>query len=273
MEIIRFARNNIYRIGTNSTACAVSVPVGNTEMLELCRAIVKFEREGHTITSVMKLCSNGFDDSVNFRNLKEYALALKEKVQVIVEGEFKRYCASGACLKSPCKVNKTTYRVFDIVPIGEIGDDDEIMECYVNFEDSDCRKEIRLINLDEEDMDAACLDSTILDTFQHILNGGKVSNYGYWFCTDKSVVSLEDAIHFIKQRVFENHLKYAPEKIVSDFLQMELPKNVLQSKIEELIADKMNAMSREEFDILYSKYEKCSDCFGSYHYDVNSNLV
>ena len=227
MEIIRFARNNIYRIGTNGTACAVSVPVGDTEMLELCRAIVKLEREGHTITSVMKLCSNGFDDSVNFRNLKEYALALKEKVQVIVEGEFKRYCASGACLKSPCKVNKTTYRVFDIVPIGEIGDDDEIMECYVNFE----------------------------------------------FCTDKSVVSLEDAIHFIKQRVFENHLKYAPEKIVSDFLQMELPKNVLQSKIEELIADKMNAMSREEFDILYSKYEKCSDCFGSYHYDVNSNLV
>lgn len=108
MEIIRFARNNIYRIGTNSTACAVSVPVGDTEMLELCRAIVKLEREGHTITSVMKLCSNGFDDSVNFRNLKEYALALKEKVQVIVEGEFKRYCASGACLKSPCKVNKTT---------------------------------------------------------------------------------------------------------------------------------------------------------------------
>lgn len=112
-----------------------------------------------------------------------------------------------------------------------------------------------------------------MDTFQHILNGGKVSNYGYWFCTDKSVVPLEDAIHFIKQRVFENHLKYAPEKIVSDFLQMELPKNVLQSKIEELIADKMNAMSREEFDILYSKYEKCSDCFSSYHYDVNSNLV
>lgn len=34
MEIIRFARNNIYRIGTNSTACAVSVPVGDTEMLE-----------------------------------------------------------------------------------------------------------------------------------------------------------------------------------------------------------------------------------------------
>lgn len=200
MEIIRFARNNIYRIGTNGTACAVSVPVGDTEMLELCRAIVN-------------------------------------------------------------------------VPIGEIGDDDEIMECYVNFEDSDSRKEIRLINLEEEDMDVACLDSTILDTFQHILNGGKVSNYGYWFCTDKSVVSLEDAIHFIKQRVFENHLKYAPEKIVSDFLQMELPKNVLQSKIEELIADKMNAMSREEFDILYSKYEKCSDCFGSYHYDVNSNLV
>ena len=77
---------------------------------------------------------------------------------MIVEGEFKRYCASGACLKSPCKVNKTTYRVFDIVPIREIGDD-EIMECYVNFEDSDCRKEIRLINLDEEDMDVACLDS------------------------------------------------------------------------------------------------------------------
>ena len=36
MEIIRFARNNIYRIGTNGTACAVSVPVGDTEMLELC---------------------------------------------------------------------------------------------------------------------------------------------------------------------------------------------------------------------------------------------
>lgn len=71
MEIIRFARNNIYRIGTNGTACAVSVPVGDTEMLELCRAIVKLEGEGHTITSVMKLCSNGFDDSVNFRNLKE----------------------------------------------------------------------------------------------------------------------------------------------------------------------------------------------------------
>lgn len=116
MEIIRFARNNIYRIGTNGTACAVSVPVGDTEMLELCRAIVKLEREGHTITSVMKLCSNGFEDSVNFRDLKEYTLALKEKVHVI-------------------------------------------------FEDSDCRKEIRLINLDEEDMDVACLDSTILDTF------------------------------------------------------------------------------------------------------------
>lgn len=46
MEIIRFARNNIYRIGTNGTACAVSVPVGDMEMLELCRAIVKLEREG-----------------------------------------------------------------------------------------------------------------------------------------------------------------------------------------------------------------------------------
>ena len=117
MEIIRLARNNIYRISTNDGSCAVSVSVGDTEMLELCRAIVKLEREGHTITSAMKLCSNGFEDSANFRDLKEYTLALKEKVQVIVEGEFKRYCASGACLKSPCKVNKTTYRVFDIVPI------------------------------------------------------------------------------------------------------------------------------------------------------------
>ena len=97
MEIIRFARNNIYRIGTNGTACAVSVPVGDTEMLELCRAIVKLEREGHTITSVMKLCSNGFDDSVNFRNLKEYALALKEKVQVIVEGD-------SVCIKEFCSI-------------------------------------------------------------------------------------------------------------------------------------------------------------------------
>lgn len=118
MKIISFARNNIYRISTNDSACAVSVPIGDTEMLELCRAIVKLEREGHTITSAVKLCSNDFEDSVNFRNSKEYALALKEDTQVIVDGKFKRYCASGACLESPCKINKTTCRVFDIVSIG-----------------------------------------------------------------------------------------------------------------------------------------------------------
>ena len=112
MEIIRLARNNIYRISTNDGSCAVSVPVGDTEMLELCRAIVKLEREGHTITSAMKLCSNGFEDSVNFRNLKEYALALKENTQVIVDGKFKRYCASSACLESSCKINKNNLPCF-----------------------------------------------------------------------------------------------------------------------------------------------------------------
>lgn len=267
MKIISFARNNIYRISTNDSACAVSVPIGDTEMLELCRAIVKLEREGHTITSAVKLCSNDFEDSVNFRNSKEYALALKEDTQVIVDGKFKRYCASGACLESSCKINKTTFRVFDIVSIGEIGGNDTIDEYYINFDDNGIQKEIRVINLDEE------YDSAVLDTFQYILNGGKVSNYGYWFCTDKSVVSLEDAIYFVEWRVFKEHLKYAPENIVSGFLQMELPKNVLQSKIEELVANKMDAMSRDEFEKLYSKYDKYSDNFSSYHYDINGDLV
>ena len=84
---------------------------------------------------------------------------------------------------------------------------------------------------------------------------------------------MEDAIYFVERRVFKEHLKYAPENIVSGFLQMELPKNVLQSKIEELVADKMDTMSRDEFEKLYSKYDKYSDNFSSYHYDINGDLV
>lgn len=109
----------------------IAVAKDDNGAIELCRAIVRLEREGHIVQDVFAVSPNGVSVAMNLRGFKEFRQAEKEPETKVVDAMFRRYCASGAYLDSHCKVDLCSHRVFDVEICGAIADDDEIGECDV----------------------------------------------------------------------------------------------------------------------------------------------
>lgn len=103
------------------------VHIRNTEkniMMDLCRAIVKIERQHITITSVQKVCADGHRPRVAFRQSREYKAAQEERAGKILPAIYTSYWESGAEFSSACKLNYNTRRVFDIQNAGTASNND-----------------------------------------------------------------------------------------------------------------------------------------------------
>lgn len=107
----------------------IAVAKDDNGAIELCRAIVRLEREGHIVQDVFAVSPNGVSVAMNLRGFKEFRQAEKEPETKVVDAMFRRYCASGAYLDSHCKADLCSHRVFDVEICGAIADDDEIGEC------------------------------------------------------------------------------------------------------------------------------------------------
>lgn len=56
----------------------IAVTKDDAETIELCRAVVRLEREGHIVLDVFKVNPNGISTAMNLRDFEEFRQAEKE---------------------------------------------------------------------------------------------------------------------------------------------------------------------------------------------------
>lgn len=82
---------------------------------ELCRALVVLKRERYHIREVFELFEDGHTEKVYWYGRSQYIEALNAPHHISEDVSCYTYYASGMCLKTSCKLDCDTHRVFDIV--------------------------------------------------------------------------------------------------------------------------------------------------------------
>lgn len=107
----------------------VTVPRSSSDPIaELCRALVVLKRERYHIREVFKLSSDGHAEKVYWYGRSQYIEALNAPHHI--NGNVSCYTdyASGMRLKTPCKLDYDTHRVFDIVAPCNDEEDDVVVK-------------------------------------------------------------------------------------------------------------------------------------------------
>lgn len=169
----------------------IAVAKDDNGAIELCRAIVRLEREGHIVQDVFAVSPNGVSVAMNLRGFKEFRQAEKEPETKVVDAMFRRYCASGAYLDSHCKADLCSHRVFDIEICGAIADDDEIGECDVVLRGEDGEEhEYEAILLDDEGECSLEPDGMVFEAIQKACKEHTLPNF-FWECNDCDAKTLD----------------------------------------------------------------------------------
>lgn len=118
MQIIDMSQPGLFIVNTTTNAfivyAATDICQENEELMELCKAIVRLEREGRIVTSVQKLYPDGHRPRVSYRGTKEYKMAREGREDKIISATYVAYWDSGDISRVPCKVNRSTREVFDV---------------------------------------------------------------------------------------------------------------------------------------------------------------
>lgn len=148
-NIIPMSEPGLFVVNTTTTSYIVHVAADKFYdkeqiLLELCRAIVAIERQGHIVTSAQELHADGHHPRIAFRQSKQYQQAKKEQEDKIITATYITYWDSGASFESSCKVNMNTHEVFAIQSAGCPSDDDDCVGEYVSIDDVET--EVHLID-------------------------------------------------------------------------------------------------------------------------------
>ncbi len=148
MEIINMSNPGLYVVNTTTNSYVVYVSMKefreNEALEDLCRAIVRLEREGRIVTSVQKLYPDGHRPRVTYRKTAAYKRAKEERDDKIISALYVAYIDSGKITRVPCKVNLGTHEVFDIDFRKEDPGEAKCVLEYVQIYDS----EMPLFNID-----------------------------------------------------------------------------------------------------------------------------
>lgn len=148
MQIIDMSNPGLYVVNTATNSFIVYIAMREyceSEALKnLCRAVVRLEREGRIITSVQKLYPDGHRPRVAFRQTAEYKQAKEERDDKIISATYVAYLDSGAIIRTPCKVNLATREVSDADFACQHTEGAKCVFEYVKIYDS----EIPLYNID-----------------------------------------------------------------------------------------------------------------------------
>lgn len=107
----------------------VTVPRSSSDPIaELCRALVVLKRERYHIREVFKLSSDGHAEKVYWYGRSQYIEALNAPHHINENVSCYTDYASGMRLKTPCKLDYDTHRVFDIVAPCNDEEDDVVVK-------------------------------------------------------------------------------------------------------------------------------------------------
>lgn len=242
----------------------IAVTKDDNEAIELCRAIVRLDREGHIVQDVFAVNPNGVSVAINLRGFKEFRQAEKEPETKVVDAMFRRYCASGAYLDSYCKVDLCSHRVFDVEICGAIADDDEIGECDVVLHgENDEEYEYEAILLDDECECGLEPGGRVFEALKKACKVHALPDF-YWKCPDKDAKTLDDAYRYLKQGVLAEYLASADLDVLLTVLDKKTVSREPEYRLPELLMEKFKYMSVKKFDELYESYAKSSDNFTHY---------
>ena len=242
----------------------IAVTKDDNEAIELCRAIVRLEREGHVVQDVFEVNPNGVSVAMNLRGFKEFRQAEKEPETKVVDAMFRRYCASGAYLDSHCKVDLCSHRVFDVEICGAIADDDEIGECDVALRDEDGKEhEHEVILLDDECECGLEPGGLIFEAMKKACKEHTLPNF-FWKCPDKDAKTLDDAFRYLKQGVLAEYLASTDVDVLITVLGKRTVSQEPEYRFSELLMEKFKHMSAKKFNEMYESFAKSSDNFTHY---------
>lgn len=130
----------------------VTVPRSSSDPIaELCRALVVLKRERYHIREVFKLSSDGHAEKVYWYGRSQYIEALNAPHSINENVSCCTYYASGKCLKTPCKLDYDTHRVFDIVAPCNDDENNTVVKRSILLpsENDGTVREVQIFDLDE----------------------------------------------------------------------------------------------------------------------------
>lgn len=242
----------------------IAVAKDDNGAIELCRAIVRLEREGHIVQDVFAVSPNGVSVAMNLRGFKEFRQAEKEPETKVVDAMFRRYCASGAYLDSHCKADLCSHRVFDIEICGAIADDDEIGECDVVLRGEDGEEhEYEAILLDDEGECSLEPDGMVFEAIQKACKEHTLPNF-FWECNDCDAKTLDDALRHLKKCALAEYLSSSDADVLASVLDRKNVADEPAYRLFQMLMGKFKYMSIKKFDEMYESFAKSSDNFTHY---------
>lgn len=203
----------------------VTVPRSSSDPIaELCRALVVLKRERYHIREVFKLSSDGHAEKVYWYGRSQYIEALNAPHHI--NGNVSCYTdyASGMRLKTPCKLDYDTHRVFDIVAPCNDEEDDVVVKRSILLpsENDGTVREVQIFDLDERN---ECGELPDPQTIEGLYRGYKDRDM-YWMCADEKVIEPSDAVRYVRQRALAQYLTnsgHAGLLMEDDFEPLEEP--------------------------------------------------
>ena len=180
----------------------VTVPRSSSDPIaELCRALVVLKRERYHIREVFKLSSDGHAEKVYWYGRSQYIEALNAPHHINENVSCYMDYASGMRLKTPCKLDYDTHRVFDIVAPCNDEEDDVVVKRSILLpsENDGTVREVRIFDLDE------CGELPDPQTIEGLYRGYKDRDM-YWMCADEKVIEPSDAVRYVRQRALAQYL-------------------------------------------------------------------
>lgn len=191
---------------------------------ELCRALVVLKRERYHIREVFELFEDGHTERVYWYGRSQYIEALNAPHHISEDVSCYTYYASGVCLKTSCKLDCDTHRVFDIVaPYNDEEDDVVVKRSILLPPENDGEvREVLIFDLDERNESGDLPDPK---TIECLYRGYKDRDL-YWTCADDEVIEPSDAVRYVRQRALAQYLTdsgHAGLLMEDDFEPLEKP--------------------------------------------------
>ena len=183
----------------------VTVPRSSSDPIaELCRALVVLKRERYHIREVFKLSSDGHAEKVYWYGRSQYIEALNAPHHINENVSCYTDYASGMRLKTPCKLDYDTHRVFDIVAPCNDEEDDVVVKRSILLpsENDGTMREVQIFDLDERN---ECGELPDPQTIEGLYRGYKDRDM-YWMCADEKVIEPSDAVRYVRQRALAQYL-------------------------------------------------------------------
>lgn len=226
----------------------VTVPRWSSDPIaELCHALVVLKRECYNIREVFEIASDGHAEKVYWYGRSQYIEALNAPHSINESVSCCTYYASGKCLKTPCKLDYDTYRVFDIVAPCNDDENDTVVKRSILLPPGNdgTVREVRIFDLDERNECGKLPDP---QTIEGLYRGYKDRDM-YWMCADEKVIEPSDAVRYVRQRALAQYLTdsgHAGLLMEDDFEPLEEP----LKRTTDWLAGK----DKSRFEELYAAY-------------------